>query len=270
MSNLLQRIITALLGVAIMITAIVYDQLTFALVFAAIMIITLREFYGLVRNSGKSPFETWGLLISLLFFGFTYSMLSGYLPSRIFWALLPFLFISFVFPLFRQDKTQPIHGLAFTLFGIIYICVPFCLALMVAFRGGEYNYSIIIGLLLAQWASDTGAYVAGRTLGRTKLFEKVSPNKTWEGTIGGALLALGILYIWSGYFEELSTLEWLGLGIIMATFGSLGDLVESLFKRSLAIKDSGRSIPGHGGFLDRFDGLLLALPFATAYLMLIG
>ena len=121
-----------------------------------------------------------------------------------------------------------------------------------------------------QWANDTGGYIAGRTLGKTKLFEKVSPKKTWEGTIGGAVLALGTIYVCSLDFDSLNTWQWFGLALNVVIFGSFGDLVESLFKRTFAIKDSGSSIPGHGGFLDRFDGLILALPFVTAYIMLIS
>ena len=270
MSNLLQRIITALLGVGLILAALLYGHLTFALAFLIIMVLTLREFYGLARKSGSNPFHNWGLLFSVALYALVYAVLSNELSAQWLWLLLPLLFLCFIFPLYYLERTHPIQCLAITLLGVIYIAVPFCLLLVVGFSGAEYDFSLILGLLLAQWASDSGAYIAGKTLGRTKLFEKVSPNKTWEGTIGGALIALGILYTWSIYFNSLQTLEWLGLALIVVIFGSFGDLVESLFKRSLAIKDSGSAIPGHGGFLDRFDGLLLALPFATAYIMMLS
>lgn len=270
MSNLVQRIITALLGVGIIITAIVFSDLTFALLFLTIMVLTLREFYGLAKDSGSQPFVYWGLFFSVILFGLSYGVLSGNITAQWLWLLPPALLFCFLFPLYKLGDVHPINCLAVTLLGIIYIAIPMTCLLVIGFRTGNYDYGIIIGLLFAQWSNDTGGYIAGRSLGKTKLFEKVSPKKTWEGTIGGAVLAFGVVYVLSLYFDSLNTWEWMGLTLIVVVFGSFGDLVESLFKRTFAIKDSGSSIPGHGGFLDRFDGLILALPFATAYVMLIS
>lgn len=270
MSNLLQRIITALIGVGIIITGIVLSQLAFALIFMAIMVLTLREFYGLAKDSGSQPFQYWGIFFSICLFGLTYAVLTGNIEARWLWLLPPLLLFCFLFPLYRLETVHPINCLAVTLLGIIYIAIPFTCLLVVAFHEGAYDYGIIVGLLFAQWSNDTGGYIAGRTLGKTKLFEKVSPKKTWEGTIGGAVLTFGMLYLGSLYFDSLTLWQWMGLALIVIVFGSFGDLVESLFKRTLAIKDSGSSIPGHGGFLDRFDGLVLALPFVTAYVILIS
>jgi len=174
-----------------------------------------------------------------------------------------------MFALYKQNTHHPIISLGLTLFGVIYIAFPLSMANLIVFKNESYQYAMIIGVLIAQWANDSGAYFVGKSMGKTKLFESISPNKTWEGTIGGTLISLGIIYIWSLYFTDLTTIEWLGLSIIVSVFGSYGDLIESLFKRHLAIKDSGSILPGHGGFLDRFDGLLFALPFVTLYLMVI-
>lgn len=269
MSNLLQRIITALIGVALVLTGIVYSSWTFALVFLIIMVLTLREFYGLISASGNTPFKIWGSFFSFCLFTAVHLAISGWLELKYLWVLPPLLIMCFFFSLFRQQTYHPIISLGLTLLGVVYIAFPLSLANVIAFKDGTYQFSLIIGVLLCQWASDTGAYIFGRMLGRTKLFESVSPNKTWEGAIGGGLLAIGVIYIWSLYFTELSGLEWIGLAVIISIFGSYGDLIESLFKRKLAIKDSGSSIPGHGGFLDRFDGLLFALPFVTLYLIVI-
>lgn len=269
MNNFLQRGITALVGATAIIAATVSSPNTFVLVFGIIMLLTLREFYGLAKTSGSKPFSYWGLLFSLSLFALSYAVISGRLESRFLWLLPALLLICFIFPLYGYKDQQPINCLAVTLLGVIYVSVPFSLLLPIAYSRGAYDFSLVMGLLLAQWASDTGAYIAGRSLGKTRLFESVSPSKTWEGTIGGGLLSLSMLYGWAQYFDSLSTLEWLGLSLIIVVFGSLGDLVESLFKRSLAIKNSGNSIPGHGGFLDRFDGLIMALPFATVYLILV-
>lgn len=123
-----------------------------------------------------------------------------------------------------------------------------------------------MGMVLIIWASDTGAYFAGITMGKRKLFERVSPKKTWEGSIGGGVLALGMAFLLSKFFHDLMPYEWFTAAIIIVIAGIYGDLVESLFKRTIEIKDSGTAIPGHGGFLDRFDSLILAIPFIVVFI----
>ena len=158
-----------------------------------------------------------------------------------------------------------------SLLGIIYASLPFTLVLDMAYSTtGSYSWQVVLGTLLLLWASDSGAYFAGKSLGKTKLFERISPKKTWEGSLGGLALSLIIAFGISNYlgWDDLQLWQWLSMSVIIVVIGGYGDLVESLLKRSLEIKDSGRAIPGHGGFLDRFDGLLLALPFLTAFLLL--
>ena len=162
--------------------------------------------------------------------------------------------------------------MAFTFLGIFYVAVPFTLLNVVAFENGNYNYQIIFGCLFILWASDTGAYFAGTFFGKRKLFERISPKKSWEGFFGGAALALvftiGLPYFFEaiGQTSTLTLLNWIVVGLIIIVGGTFGDLVESLLKRSIEIKDSGDALPGHGGFLDRFDGLLISAPFIVAYL----
>ena len=143
---------------------------------------------------------------------------------------------------------------------------PSRLLSVVAYILGDYNPHLIIGLFLILWASDTGAYFAGMRFGKRKLFERVSPKKSWEGSVGGAalslLFAIGIAY----FVRELAPWKWMFISLITVIIGTYGDLVESLFKRSMDIKDSGRKLPGHGGFLDRFDSLLLSIPFIIIFL----
>jgi phosphatidate cytidylyltransferase len=160
-----------------------------------------------------------------------------------------------------------------TLFGILFVILPFCYLILffssVSYYNSENNARIVLGFFFLIWANDTFAYLVGRSLGKTKLFERVSPKKTWEGTIGGAACTQGIAWLISLYFTELLPVHWHLLAVIVSVFGTLGDLVESMFKRSLGVKDSGNILPGHGGILDRFDGVLLSAPFAVSYLMLI-
>ena len=266
MNNLLVRLITALIGATVLIGSIVWNPMAFAVVFALIMLFTLKEFYGLSKKSGTVPFEIWGIVVGLVTFQVLFYSFYDTLDQGIYW-LLPVLFsVVFIYPLINKTKSNAIDSLAITVLGLFYIVLPFCLLIPIAFVNGDYGYELIVGILFIQWANDTGAYFSGKALGKTKLFERVSPNKTWEGTIGGALLGLVFAYLLFELFGALPVHHWLVLALIISVFGTLGDLIESLFKRTLAIKDSGSSLPGHGGFLDRFDSLLLALPFATAYI----
>jgi phosphatidate cytidylyltransferase len=133
----------------------------------------------------------------------------------------------------------------------------------------ENNARIILGFFILIWSNDTFAYLVGRSVGKTKLFQRISPGKTWEGTVGGVICTQGIAYALSIYFTELEPIHWHVVAVIVSVFGTLGDLVESMFKRSLGVKDSGNILPGHGGILDRFDAVLVAAPFVVAYLSLV-
>lgn len=269
MNNLALRAITGILGVGAIIAATVLSPWAFAAIFGIIMLLSLKEFYGLSKQAGRNPYEVWGLGFSLILFALVFCYFQLDLSTKLFW-LLPALFATvFIYPLQSIKTTHALNCTAISVFGVSYIALPLSLIHSIGFLNGSYQYELILGILFLQWANDTGAYFAGRTFGRRKLFEKVSPNKTWEGSIGGLLLALVIAYCFYYFFGQLNLTEWLGLGAVTAVFGTIGDLVESLFKRTLAIKDSGSILPGHGGFLDRFDGLLLSLPFTTAYLHLI-
>lgn len=269
MNNLLLRAITAIIGVAIILSAIIYNEWTFFTVFLLISLISLHEFYQLGQASGRKPFFLWGLLQSALIFTGSFLTFSGNGDTLYFFIIGAFFALIFVLAIFRKDRRNILSCIAFSIMGVLYIAFPFSLISAIAFAKGEYAFPLIIGLLFSQWANDTGGYFAGKAFGKTKLYEAISPNKTWEGSIGGLGLVLIVIYVISIFFDDLSLIEWIGLGVVISIFGSIGDLAESLFKRNLAIKDSGSTIPGHGGFLDRFDGLLLALPFATLYIHLV-
>jgi phosphatidate cytidylyltransferase len=171
--------------------------------------------------------------------------------------------------LYKKFERKPFTNIAFTFLGIVYVAVPFVLLNVAVFRDGSYNYQVILGALLILWASDTGAYFAGTRFGKRKLFERISPKKTWEGFVGGAVLALIFAWGCSLYLHSLRPQDWIIVGVLIIVGGTFGDLIESLLKRSIEIKDSGDSLPGHGGFLDRFDGLLISAPFIAAYLKLV-
>jgi len=271
MNNLAARLITALIGVGILLAAILYDQITFLIVFLLISLFSIYEFYQIGKNSGKRPFVVWGMLVTAVLFCLTYLLKVGneVYTNALLGALIALIPSLFILAVFRKNKEDIVNCMSYSALGVFYIAIPLSLLNFIAFNQGEYRFDLIIALLFSLWANDTGAYFAGKALGKHKLYESISPNKTIEGTVGGLVLSLLIAVGLSFLGFDLTIAQLLGLAAIVSIFGSIGDLAESLLKRNLAIKDSGSILPGHGGFLDRFDGLFLALPFATLYIHLV-
>ena len=180
--------------------------------------------------------------------------------------LFPFIFSAFIYELYTKSE-QPFVNVALIVLGMAYIGVPFALLEFIAFENGFFYPSTVFGLLVLTWSNDTGAYMVGSQIGKTPLFPRISPKKTWEGAAGGGAAAFIGAFLVFTIFRELRLADWLVLAAIVTVFGNLGDLVESMLKRSVNIKDSGNLLPGHGGLLDRFDAFIFLLPFATAYLL---
>jgi len=267
MSNLQLRVITAVVAVPLLLVGLYLSEWGYGIIFSGISLLCLREFYGLMAQNGAKPSTRRGLFLGALVLGGVLCISAVGLPAKWLSLILPHVAILFIHKLYRKDE-QPIQDLAITFLGLIYTVLPFALLHLATFRNGTYHYQIPMGILFLLWASDTGAYFAGRAFGKTKLFPSISPKKTWEGFVGGLLattLVSGILWY---SFHELKPEYWFILALFIVVAGTYGDLTESMFKRSLAIKDSGTALPGHGGFLDRFDGLLIALPFICAFLLL--
>lgn len=267
-SNLTQRIVAALIGATVLIGALWLGPVSYFFIFLLLMIMTQLEFYTLTGLDGMVPLKTFGTISGSLLFIIIYLVESTRLRDDYYFLLFPIVMCIFLIKLYRPDDKKPFTSIAFTILGIIYVALPFSLMSMIVFRNGGYNPLIAIGILLILWASDTGAYFAGTRFGKRKLFERISPKKSWEGSIGGTILALLMAILVGFNFQLLPLWQWIGVAILIVVGGTYGDLVESLFKRSILIKDSGSLIPGHGGFLDRFDSLLLAVPFIVAFLKL--
>jgi phosphatidate cytidylyltransferase len=267
-NNLTQRIITGILGSAAIITGICLSRWAYFGLFLFLAIVTLNEFYKLLKSQQIFSERLFGIVSGAACFIISFFIESGDLHQKFFLTIFPLLAIVFIIKLYKKSETKPFTNVAFTLLGLVYIAVPLSLINFIAFTNGKYRYEMILGTLLILWATDTGAYFAGTYLGKHKLFPRVSPKKTWEGFAGGAVLALIFAFGLSRYFDILSLADWLVVGVIIIIGGTFGDLVESLLKRSIEIKDSGNVLPGHGGFLDRFDGLLIASPFLVTYIEL--
>lgn len=269
-NNLTQRLITGILGSAAIITGTCLGEWTYFVVFLIISIFTLLEFYKLVGLDGLAPQKAYGTLCGIVIYSLSFFIAKDALSARYYILVFPLISCIYMIKLYKKFERKPFTNIAYTFLGIFYIAVPFALLNVIAYENGQYNYEIIFGLLFILWASDTGAYFAGTLLGKRKLFERISPKKSWEGFVGGAVLALIFVFGLSRFFHSLTLLQWTIVGLIIIVGGTFGDLIESLLKRSIEIKDSGDSLPGHGGFLDRFDGLLISAPFIAAYLELAG
>lgn len=266
-SNLKQRVITAIVGAVVIIAGCMYSEWAYLIIFGIILAFSQMEFYKLCGLDGMLPLKSFGTFLGVAVFIFTFLEEMKILPPQYYYLVFPLISIIFFIKLYGKSDKKPFTGIAFTLLGIVYVAIPFSILNLIAFSAdGTFRYELIIGSLLILWASDSGAYFAGTRFGKTKLFERVSPKKSWEGSLGGAFAALATAYFISLNFPVLPQWQWFGIMMIIVVAGTYGDLIESLFKRSISIKDSGKGLPGHGGFMDRFDGLLLSAPFIIAFL----
>lgn len=288
MKNLIIRTITGILFVAVMVTGICLRGDTMILLFALITGFTVWEFTGLVnehiQDTTVNRFITTAAGV-YLFFAFA-GYCTNIVPSAVFIPYLLTIVYLFISELYLKQK-NPINDWAYTMLSQMYIALPFSMMNVLAFQEDlmkgdvEYNWLFPMSVFIFLWTNDTGAYCAGSLFGKHKLFPRISPGKTWEGSIGGAFLVLVAAYIIGSldniFIADLDQprtfglalmpiWQWLGLGIVVVLFGTWGDLVESLFKRTLGIKDSGNILPGHGGMLDRFDSSLMAIPAAVIYI----
>lgn len=266
--DLLLRTLSAVIG-GMIIIAFSRNPLGFFVVFLSISCFTLWEFYRLMKLKSYLPIRFLGVVLGALLFVLAFLIESDFLSSAYYIAMFPLASFVFLIKLYKKNDVHPFINIALFYLGIVYVAVPFALTNLLVFYDGAYSYEIIFGLLFLTWGNDVGAYFAGILFGRTKLFERISPKKSWEGSIGGATTAIATSIVISFYFEGLNLLEWISVSIIVVITGTYGDLVESHFKRSIQIKDSGVTIPGHGGFLDRFDSLLIAVPFVVVFLKLL-
>ena len=275
LKNMTIRAITGTIFVAAVVTCFLRPEAMMFL-FALVTALSVWECTGLVNNSGDVRANRFictvaGVYLFLAFAGFC----SGITPAAVFIPYLLTVVYLFISELYTKAP-NPINNRAYTMLSQMYIALPFSMINVVAFHStGDahvYDYLLPLSIFIFLWTNDTGAYISGSLLGRHKLFPRVSPGKSWEGSIGGGLLVLAVAAL-VGYLANssegghtLSIPAWMGLGLVVVFFGTWGDLVESLFKRTLGIKDSGNILPGHGGMLDRFDSSLMAFPAAVVYL----
>lgn len=280
MNEALKRLLTGTAFVCVMVGGITLSPLTFVMLFGLITALSLWEFSTLVnRHAGASVNRTINTVGGTYLFLAFAAYVSGYQGSEVFFPYLVTLIYLPVSELYLR-KPDPLKNWAYAFASQLYIALPFSLLTTLGFVAdpvtltAEYHWILPMSLFIFLWTSDTGAYCVGSLLHKrfpAKLFERISPHKSWVGSIGGGLLCLmaaTVLYMLVP--SNMSLFHWYGFALTACVFGTWGDLVESLFKRQLGIKDSGNVLPGHGGMLDRFDSCLLAAPATALFLYTIG
>lgn len=276
MKNFIVRTITSVFFVAAIVTSFLNPR-AMALLFSLVTGMTIWEYCSLINDR---PYISVNRFISTISGVYLFLAMAGYnsglTPATVFIPYLVSIVYLMVAELYMKAK-DPINNWAYTMLSQLYIALPLSLLNVLAFRSNGYNiqYSYLapLAIFVFLWINDAGAYCVGSLIGRHKLFPRISPGKSWEGSIGGGLLVIvAAVAVWNFTTQYgvndlgLSAYEWAGLGIVVVIFGTWGDLIESLFKRTLGIKDSGNILPGHGGMLDRFDSTLMAVPAAVVYL----
>lgn len=288
LKTLTTRTLTAVVFVAVLLSCICFNFVSFAALFFIVSVWGLYEFYLLSEKLGAKPYKISGIVAGILIF--SYAVISNtnmalFLPIELLIATgFVLVFCIFIAGLFDQ-KPNTVLNIAYTLSGIVYAVLPFTLLINIScidksytfnhltntwYRDlAPYNPHYVLGIILLIWASDSGAYLVGSLVGKNKLYERISPGKTWEGSLGAAILNIGCAWVISVWYPELAFKHWIVISLLVSVFGTIGDLVESMLKRQAGVKDSGKIMPGHGGILDRFDSLLFVSPFVYAYLVLI-
>lgn len=272
MKKLIIRGATGLIFVALLISAILYSHITFGVLFAIVTGLAVNEFCNLMKEHAGTTYNIFiavlgGVYLFFAFFATTYLKVAE--PIMLFLPYILLVIYMFIRELYRKEGGA-IENYAYFALSQVYAALPFALLNILATNGGNgYNYIYPLAIFIFLWSNDTGAFCVGCSIGRHKMFKRISPKKSWEGFAGGAVTAILAGYIVSLFFNQLSMLQWMGMAAVVVAAGTMGDLVESCIKREIGIKDSGNILPGHGGILDRFDSTMLAVPAVIIYLCLI-
>ena len=280
LKNLAIRTASGAVLAAVLFGATLLSPWGYMALLGVIVAVGVWEFYKLANGCGYSPQRVMGLALSLTLFAFGAAVFYSIVIARssvaetIIFAAILYALVAvpsvFVCELFR-NKEHSIANVATTLAGVFYVALPTTLMLAIPqmVSDADWNPWCAICYILTIWANDSFAYLVGVGIGRHRMCERISPKKSWEGFVGGVVAAVGFAALW-GHLLGHNVLVWAGLGAVIAVTGVAGDFVESLFKRTAGVKDSGSILPGHGGMLDRFDALFISAPYAVLYLIIVG
>lgn len=274
MKNFVTRTLTAIGIVAVQVLCTYLSPLSLAALFLLLTALTVNEFIKIISQRGEVVVSRPIVIVGscYLFFAFWLNSLTRGDSLVVFFPYLLFLIYCYIKELFSKH-TNPIANLGTIMLSQMYVVLPLSLINVLAFTPFEcYHseapyYAITLAIYIFIWVNDTGAYLSGITLGRHKMFPRISPKKSWEGAIGGALATIASAFIVAHFYTFMELWQWVGMALVVVLAGTFGDLTESMVKRHLDIKDSGHILPGHGGFLDRLDSMLFAIPAVVAYLL---
>jgi phosphatidate cytidylyltransferase len=285
LSNFFKRTFTAIWIVIFILGGFWLHPITFFITGLVLLAGTQYEYYLMIINTGVKPQMVTGIITGISAYILSTLIATGLVPGSSFLILIPMMSAIMIIELYRKQE-KPFDSLAHTFFSILYTAVPFSMFPFSAYLGHngyleglhsilphnntEFSPGIILGFFMLLWVNDTGAYLIGMSLGKHRLMERISPKKSWEGFFGGLILAAIVAWIFSGILGVLDTKGWIIVSLIISVAGTYGDLVESMLKRSLGVKDSGTIMPGHGGFLDRFDSVIISFPLVYLYITLFG
>jgi phosphatidate cytidylyltransferase len=280
LSNFYRRTLTAVWIVIFILGGFWLHPLSFFVTGFVILAGSLYEYYKMIRDSGVNPQMINGILAGTTLYSVSTLVAAGYLSKEYLLIIVPLILVIMISELYRKQE-KPFDSLAHTFFALIYIALPLSLFPFSAFsRTGlsslihqgsiVFSPGIIVGFFLLLWANDTAAYLVGITLGKHRLMERISPKKSWEGFFGGLVIAVLAAWLLSGWLGVLDTAGWMVVAVIISITGTFGDLIESMLKRSMGVKDSGTIMPGHGGFLDRFDSAIVSFPLVYLFISLFG
>lgn len=270
MKKLLVRVATGAVFGVVLLACILYNNISFGALFALVTCLAVNEFCNLIHEYKKTTFSTPVAVVGGLYMFLAFFMMDK--VAEPFMLFVPYL-ILIAFALVRElykKADSPLDNMAYFALSQLYAALPFALLnILSTFGPGAYNYIMPLSIFIFLWCSDSGAYFVGSAIGRHRLFERISPKKSWEGSIGGGVLALVAAYVLSLFYPTLGAIEWMGMAAVVVVTGTWGDLIESCMKREMGIKDSGNILPGHGGILDRFDSAILAIPSVVVYLYIL-
>jgi phosphatidate cytidylyltransferase len=280
LNNLFRRTLTGAYIVIFTLGGFWLHPISFILTGLVILTGTMYEYYLLIRNTGIKPQMISGIIAGVTVYIVSSLVASGFLQAKFFLLIIPVMIFIMIAELYRKQE-KPFDSVAHTFFPVLYSAVPVSLIPFSAFghngltsllpHGHEsFSPGIITGFFILLWVNDSGAYLVGSSFGKHRLMERISPKKSWEGFFGGMILSAAAAWILSGWLGVVGKTSWIIISLIISISGTYGDLFESLLKRSMGVKDSGTIMPGHGGFLDRFDSALVSFPLVYLFISLFG
>jgi len=276
MNDITTRVITGFFFLIVMIGGVILNEYTFLVLFSLLIVLCINEYHAIIHNllsatsKWKTTYRSINTIFSVIIFGIVFLVANGSIPLISLSLVCGFPLTWLVIEMYTKSE-RPFYNVCLNSMAIFYIAIPLSSSALLAFHAKEYSWIYLLAIMMFAWSNDSFAYLAGRFFGKHKLFERISPKKTWEGFFGGLAGSIFFAYIlsilfpmWTGY--DVSFLTYAILAVITSITSTYGDLAESMIKRNLQIKDTGTALPGHGGFLDRFDGLIFSLPACTLYL----